>query len=281
MRRILLSVLGVFAGLLACILVALQIPTIVRNIEFGILNPGLRSDTTPAALGLTFERLSIPSNERRLDAFLVRAAASCEKPPALLIFHGVDETAPNWFAAQQLLAAHCITSLMFDYSGHGASSPHGSIGHMKKDAQAAYAGFVARIPDGRRCVMSFSMGAGPMLEAITRFKPAPDCVVVASAFTSARDWSVAFAHVPRALTYLMTDIWDNERNIAAVRSPILIVHSASDEINPFEMGKRLFAAAPRPKSFAPLENLSHNSSYRKPTEKWWAPAMAFVTGSNR
>src|ERR1700674_5162686 len=102
MRRIILSVLGVLGGLLASALVALQIPTIVRNIEFGILNPGLRSNATPAVLGLAFERLAIPSGERRLDAFLVRAAGTlCDKSPALLIFHGVDETAPNWFAAQQ------------------------------------------------------------------------------------------------------------------------------------------------------------------------------------
>lgn len=81
------------------------------------LNPGKRSEATPADVGLTYERLSIPSGNRQLDSFLVRAKDSCRPTAALLIFHGRGETIADWIRVQRYLYDRCISSIIFDYSG--------------------------------------------------------------------------------------------------------------------------------------------------------------------
>ena len=71
--------------------------------EKNTLNPGEMSQATPADVGLAFERVAITSHDRRLDGFLVRAAASCQAAPALLIFHGRGDTLADWIAVQKFL----------------------------------------------------------------------------------------------------------------------------------------------------------------------------------
>jgi len=90
------------------------------SFEKTALNPGLHSSATPVDIGLPFTRVSIHSGQRRLDGFLVRAPETCPAPSAaVLLFHGRNETAPDWIKAQKYLHDRCVSSLIFDYSGHG------------------------------------------------------------------------------------------------------------------------------------------------------------------
>jgi alpha-beta hydrolase superfamily lysophospholipase len=275
--RILIWVAGVLGALVVGVLVAARSDALLRSIELKFFNPGLTSKGTPADLGIAFERVAIASGERKLDALIVRADASCPNKTALLLVHGSGETVADWMKVQAFLKTHCISSLVFDYAGHGASSPHGSIGHMGEDTAAAYAAFVADFPDQRRCVLSHSFGAGPLLEIDWTSTPVPDCIVLANAFTSMKDISVFHGAWPILVSFF-ADIWDNEINVAKVRSPILIVSSHGDTSVPFAMGERLFAAAPKPKAFAPLDGFEHNDLYVAPSEKWWATPIAFISG---
>ena len=49
------------------------------------------------------------------------------------------------------------------------------------------------------------------------------------------------------MSLLISDKYDNEKNIRAVEAPVLILHGAQDEVIPVEMGKRLYQAANEPK----------------------------------
>jgi uncharacterized protein len=241
------------------------------------LNPGVQGAATPALFGLAHERLSIASGRRRLDAFYVPAPRTCAKPVAVLIYHGRGETVASWFDVQKLLYGHCIASLVFDYTGHGRSSPHGTIRRLNEDAVAAYDAFTAKTPGLRRCIFGFSMGAGPMLAATPRFAPRPDCVVVAGAFTSLRDLAVKNG-VPRWLMTIAPDSWDNTRAIADLHAPVMILHSRADRGDPYWMGEALFAAANPPKCLAPLAGFRHDAAHEHPSEAWWKPAIDFIQG---
>ena len=267
---------GLFALLVVVALAAFQIPFVVRKLEPGILNPGPGSNSTPLEFGVPFERVGIASRNRTLDSIAVRANYKCATHGAVLLFHGQGETVGSWAKAQAFLYDNCLSSMVFDYSGHGRSSPHGTMAHLEVDSESAYQDFVTRFPRERRCVMSFSMGAGPMLDAIGHMKPAPDCVVIASAFTSLRDFGAAHG-MPRALMYLMADVWDNARNVKRVRSPILVVHSRADRTIPFAMGEAIYAAAPEPKQLVLLDGFSHNTPYADPALNWWPQVIEFVS----
>ncbi len=260
--------------LLAC--VTASRPVILNLASKSFLNTGPNGTETPATVGLAFDRLKIPSGPRVLDAYLVRAPVACQPRMAVLIFHGVMETISEWVRAQKFLYDHCISSVVFDYSGHGDSTRPGTIGHLNEDATPAYKAFVSQFPGERLCVLGHSMGNAPLLEALPRFNPPPSCVVVANAFSSLRD-AGRRRGTSIFLLYTIPDAWDNIENAKLVRVPLLVVYSDADGVNPPAMGQSIFEAAPNPnKQLAVLHGFPHNALYRTPTEDWWAPVLRFL-----
>ena len=53
---------------------------------------------------------------------------------------------------------------------------------------------------------------------------------------------------------------DSVARIDRVDCPKLFVHSRTDEIVPYELGRRLYEAAPAPKHFYTVENAGHNDT---------------------
>jgi hypothetical protein len=49
-----------------------------------------------------------------------------------------------------------------------------------------------------------------------------------------------------------------------VAAPVLIAHGDQDEIVPFELGERLFAAASEPKRFFRIAGADHNNALGRP-----------------
>jgi fermentation-respiration switch protein FrsA (DUF1100 family) len=253
-------------------------PLVIHISEKEFLVTGPNGPETPASLGVPFERLKIASGDRQLDGFLVRASPTCQPQIAVLIFHGVGETISQWVKAQQFLHEHCVSSIVFDYSGHGDSTKPGTFRNLREDAVAAYRAFAVQFAGyGRRCVFGFSMGNGPMLESITNLRPQPSCVIVAAAFSSLRD-AGARRGSPKFVLYLIPDIWDNVEAVSRNHAPLLVVHSDVDSVNPVSMGQRIFDAAPEPKEIVVLHGFQHNAPYVNPVEEWWKPALQFMKG---
>jgi len=256
---------------------------VVHHFEGKFLNTGPNGPETPGTVGTPYERVAIPSRDRRLDAYLVEAPPACDPKVALLIFHGVQETISEWVKAQRFLYDHCVSSLVFDYSGHGDSSRPGTVENLNDDAIAAYSYFVSRfVKETRLCVLGHSMGNAPLLESLPSFQPAPACVVVGSAFSSLRD---SGAHGPhslrgplRLLLYVMPDDWDNVKNVARAHPPLLVIHSDTDSVNPVEWGKQVFEKAPQPKQMVVVHGFKHNAIYQNPNEAWWTPVLRFIKG---
>jgi uncharacterized protein len=245
--------------------------------EKGTLNPGFRSGATPGDLSVPFQRVRIASGSRQLDGFLVPAAADCDKQVAVLIFHGRNETVADWVAAQKRFSVACITSLAFDYAGHGRSGGPGTIANLNDDAVAAYEAFIKLTPISRHCVFSHSMGGGPMLWAATSPVSTPDCVVIASPFSSLR--SIAERNgMPKLLGVFMPDVWDNVSRAKRIHAPLLWIHSRADQTNPIAEGQAVFDAAPNPKRALILDGYGHNAIYQELPEQMWTPMTAFIRG---
>jgi hypothetical protein len=87
------------------------------------------------AFALDQERLTIRSGDRDLSAVYVRAS---DEAAVFLICHGIGEQVEYWSGVQELLKAMDISSLVFNYSGYGASLGRVSASHCEQDAIAAY-----------------------------------------------------------------------------------------------------------------------------------------------
>jgi len=240
------------------------------------LTTGPNGPETPKDLVIPYDHVTIPSQDnRQLDGFLVTAPQTCATRPALLIFHGVGETISLWVKAQKYLYDHCVSSLVFDYSGHGNSSRPGTIENVDEDSVAAYQYFLSKFPDGRRCIFGFSLGNGPLLDSIHSFRPIPSCVVLASPFTSIRDAS-RHRGTPEWETYLVPDVWNNLKNVAKVHAPLLVIHSDVDNVNPLQGAKQVFEAAYEPKQWVLVRDVQHNAPFKDPSDAFWGPVLKFI-----
>jgi alpha-beta hydrolase superfamily lysophospholipase len=249
---------------------------LLHHFEPQFLETERNGPATPETVGLKYERIKVPSGPRQLDGYLVRAPSSANKPMAVLIFHGVKETVSDWVTAQRFLHDKGVSSMVFDYSGHGDSSKPGTFQNLDEDAVAAYSFFVSHFPHGTQfCILGHSMGNGPMLAAIARYNPAPARVVVANPFTSLRDEG-AQRGTWRVVLWLIPDVWNNVENITHVRSPVAVVHSDTDTVIPIAMGKRVFAAAPAPKKMITLHGFQHNALLKEPSKGWWSPVLRYL-----
>ena len=259
----------------------LVVPALSRllldRLERAMISTGPNGLETPATVGLTYERLKIPSGPRLLDGYLVEASSSCQFRAAVLIFHGVGETISQWVNVQRVLYDRCISSVVFDYSGNGDSSPPGTVRNLREDAIAAYTRFHAHfVAKGPVCTLGFSMGNAVLLDAYTEFHPPPACMIVGGAFSSARDGAVHAWGIPGWISHLLPDQWNNVAAISRSHPPLLVLHSDADQANPLWMGERLYQAAPPPKGFVVLHGLRHDAAYRGPIEQWWEPAIRFI-----
>jgi len=230
---------------------------------------------TPASFGAPFERVAIASGDRTLDATLVRA--SSDSAPALLIFHGTAEAVSYWANTQALLRRHGIASMVFDYSGFGRSTGSPTVDHLEEDADAAYADFVRRIgPAGRPYVLGYSLGTGVVFGAVRRWTPPPAGIVFAASYSSAREGAVAFGLVPRWATFLFPDLWNNVRDVANLRQPLLVLQSDADQLFPVSMAKAVYDAATVPRHLVVLHGYRHEDGHQRPTDDYWAPVVRFL-----
>jgi alpha-beta hydrolase superfamily lysophospholipase len=235
---------------------------------------------TPETFGAPFERVSIPSGDRSLEAILVRAQS--DTAPALLIYHGTAEAVSYWADTQALLYRHGVTSMVFDYSGFGRSTGRATAAHLEEDADAAYADFIKRIGSrARPFVLGYSLGTGVVFEAVGRWNPKPAGVVFVASYSSAREGAVAFGLVPRWATFLLPDMWNNVRDTKNLRQPLLVMQSDADQLFPVSMARAVYDAATVPKRMVVLRGFKHEAGHHDPADAYWAPVVRFLTGGIR
>ena len=90
-------------------------------------------------------------------------------------------------------------------------------------------------------------------------QPDASGVIVEGAFTSVPDMirETHWGFLP--VGWLVTQRFDNIDRIDDINVPVLIAHGTADEIVPFAMGEKLFAAAKAPKRFIRAEGGSHHN----------------------
>jgi len=245
---------------------------LVQRHAFTTTPPG---SLTPEMLGVPSRRIVFHSGERTLHGFYVQAPQP--HAAAVLIFHGDEENIADWVYAQKLLYENGISSFVFDYSGYGSSSGTPSVRRLDQDGLSAHQQFIALTQQAaRHYLLGFSLGAAVLLNVLPDVHPAPDGLVIASAFASAREATVAVGMVPKWLDWLLPDVWDNESRMRLAKPPVLIVHSRADELLDWHQAVRLSEAAAGPHRLVMLDALTHNAAITpQEQDRYWAPILGF------
>lgn len=150
-----------------------------------------------------------------------------------------------------------VAVMIFDYRGYGRSEGAPNEAGVLADARAARRWLAERagIAEDQIVLLGESLGAAVMVDLAATDGAAG--LILEHAFTSLPD--VAAYHYPFVpARLLMRSRLDSLSKIAAYRGPLLQAHGDADSIVPFELGRRLFAAANEPKRFIHLENHDHN-----------------------
>src|SRR5713101_6864106 len=252
-------------GQLYCL--RMQVPwyvgwTLVAAIGFGILSL--------AAARAPFYPLKYPSgfwdlqSELKAEDVWLRTAddvrlhawwiAVPQTPLVTLYLHGNAGNVTHRFLQIHEITAAGSSVLMLDYRGYGKSGGSPNEHGLYADADAAYQYLLDRGYSARQIILQGeSLGTAVAVDLASR----KDCagIVLEAAFTSARD--VANTVLPVIGPLLIRGL-DSKSKIAKVRAPVLFFHGDRDDIIPLRLGRALFNAAPRPRSFWEVRGAGHN-----------------------
>ena len=228
---------------------------------------------TPQEIGLAYEPVTLSTKDgQSLSAWFIPAE---EPRGTLLFFHGNAGNISHRLQSIAVFSALRLSVLIIDYRGYGKSTGEPSEEGTYEDARAAwhYLTTTRGIPAHRIVLFGRSLGAAVAVHLAGRVDPA--ALILESAFTSAPD--LAAHHYWFFPTRWLTRFrYDNRTAIAAVDSPVLVIHSRNDEIVPFFHGQALFEAARGPKRLVELRG-GHNDGFVVSARTYYDALDAFLS----
>jgi fermentation-respiration switch protein FrsA (DUF1100 family) len=174
----------------------------------------------------------------------------------LLFLHGNAGNISDRYEIVVELMQLPVNVLIIDYRGYGKSEGSPSERGLYDDARAAwdYLTTARGIPASNIVIFGESLGGAVAIDLASKVEPCG--LVVQSSFTSIADMAAeVLPFVPR---FIIRTKMDSLSKIVNVSCPKLFIHSQTDEIIPYRLGRRLFDAAREPKQFYEVKNASHN-----------------------
>ena len=179
--------------------------------------------------------------------------------PVLLWFHGNAGNITDRYDMIRALITAPLKIFVVDYCGYGRSEGSPSEQGLYLDAEASWSYLTVErgIAPGQIIVFGKSLGGAPAIDLATKIEPAG--LIVQSSFTSIAD--MASSIIPLFPGFILRTKMNSIDKIGRVRCPKLFIHSPADELVPFKMGRRLYAAAAEPKRFYEVAGAPHNSTW--------------------
>lgn len=210
---------------------------------------------TPRDAGLAFEDVTFTAEDGvRLHGWLMPNPAARRN---LIYFHGNAGNISNRVEKMAFYYTLGFNIFIFDYRGYGRSEGHPSEAGVYKDGRAAFDYLASRPDVGRWPVVLYgaSVGGAVAIDVATARRPA--ALVVEATFTNARD--MALIYYPYVPGFMLSLKLDSAKKVAGITCPKLMLHSPTDEVVPYSLGRRLFEAAREPKEFLEVRG-GHNDN---------------------
>jgi hypothetical protein len=223
-------------------------------------------------VGLDYEDLTLTTSDGvAINAWFV---PSDVEGPVVLFCHGNAGNISHRLDTIRLLHDLGLSVLIFDYRGYGASGGSPSEEGTYRDAKAAWSYLTDQRQVAPRMVVLFGRSLGGPVAAHLAANHDPGALIIESAFTSIPDiGATAYPFLPVRLMsrydYSTVDL------VEKATCPVLVVHSPTDEIIPFQHGRAIYEAAPEPKAFLELLG-SHNEGFLISGDKYTDGLRYFI-----
>jgi len=184
--------------------------------------------------------------------------AAAEKPVGIVLYcHGNAGNVSlygRWM--EYLQAKQQLSVLVFDYRGYGRSEGFATIDGAIADSKAAR-GELARLAGVKSSeILLWGRSLGGAMAVQLAAEEAPRGLILESTFSSFRD--VADVHRPAISWLVPEDRLNSVTAIQKVRCPLLQSHGTIDRVVPYNLGKKLYAAAAEPKTLLTFEGYGHD-----------------------
>ena len=190
--------------------------------------------------------------------------------PVILYFHGNAGSIADRPRRITHYTAAGFGVLYVSYRGYGGSTGSPTEDGLVADGLAGYDWLIARgISADDIAVVGESLGSGVAVQVAGKRSIA--ALALEAPYSSITD--VAAGHywwLPVRL--LLKDTFESISHIGDIKVPLLITHGTTDQVVPFELGRRLFEAANEPKRFRRAEGVGHEAIFNEAT---WAEALKF------
>lgn len=256
------------------IIIVIFLFLLVRFLERKNLYFPLRNiEATPGDIGLGYSEVEFLSED---GVTLYGWYIPSRHTRAVLLFcHGNGGNISHRLDKISMLNSLDLDVFIFDYRGYGKSGGRPDEQGLYRDAVSAYRYLTEDRKFVSRMIVGYgeSLGGAVVIDLAARYPLAG--IIVEGSFTSLRD--MAKRHFPLIPAFLYKSRFDSLEKIRSVHSPLLIFHSADDEIVPFELGKRLFSAAKGKKIFVRLSG-GHNDAFMVERDTYTEQIERFVGG---
>jgi len=177
----------------------------------------------------------------------------------VLFFHGNGGNISHRRASLAIFHRLGFNVLVIDYRGYGQSGGRPSEAGLYKDAKATWQYLTVQRGVAAKDIVIFGRSLGGVVASELAAEVQPGALILESTFSSARDMAEVLFPLLSRIVVMRYD-FNTAETIKQVRSPVLVMHSPDDDIIPFELGKKVYAAANQPKIFSQLKG-DHNSGF--------------------
>lgn len=207
-------------------------------------------------VGIPHERIQFGHESgMRLDGVFVDNGSES----VVLFTHGNKHNITKFRTHYDLFTTLGQSFFTFDYPGYGRSSGIPSEANVYASAQAAYTHITKERGYLPEKVISYgcSMGGAVAIELVQQARVA--CLITESTFTNT--WDMAKHLYPYLPVWpLLPKRFENDRKVANIQVPMLIIHGAQDPIVPVRMASELARVAANPPRLVVIPGADHINS---------------------
>lgn len=241
-----------------------------------LYHPTRAHESVPSEWGLVHREVAFASADgTRLHGWWFPKAGARW---TVLFCHGNAGNISHRLSIAQMYAQAGLQVFMFDYRGYGLSEGTPSEQGTYEDAVAAWAWLTTEggVAPERVVIHGKSLGGPNAAYAASQAEPAG--LILDSTFSRFVD--VASHHAPwLPVRWIARFEYDTVRHLGGVRAPLMVVHSPRDQVVPYRLGERCFAAGAEPKRFVRLGG-GHNDNLHVSRAAYVEALGAFLASLN-
>jgi fermentation-respiration switch protein FrsA (DUF1100 family) len=186
-------------------------------------------------------------------------APPTEGQPTLFYLHGNAGSLSHRAGRVRLFRGNGYGLFMLAYRGFSGSSGAPSEENMVADALMAY-DRLKSLGASDKAIVVYGESLGTAVAVQVAANRQPGGLVLESPFSSAVDvGSYLYPFLP--VHFLLRDRFESVKHIQKVKAPLLVLHGEDDRIVPARFGRKLFAAAPTPKTAYFFGGATHYTLY--------------------